>query len=214
MEASHPSTPSRPSRRARADFFVPFIPMIVAFAVAAAAHYYYGSTPSHTMAHPAASTAPATSPSALVKQGQTAPDFTLDDAHGGKVTLSQLVERGPVLFIYFMGYNCPRCVAHLIRLDERVPEFEATGTRIIALSPSTVTEYKDSIDQYGDFRFPLLSDESFSVAKAYGLVQNDSLYHAAIIIDRSRKVRFASAGAHPYDDEENLLQILSSLEKK
>jgi peroxiredoxin len=186
--------------------------MAVAFAVALGAHLYYGKLSGpHSMSTGAGA---ATAPAALVREGDLAPDFTLPDAHGGKVTLSQLVEKGPVLIVYFMGYNCPRCVAHLTHLDERKPEFDAVAAQIVAMSPSTVTEYKDSIEQYGDFRFSLVADEAMSVARAYGLYDGESLNHGAIIVDRSRRVRFAAAGAHPYDDEEQLLKVLGDLRGK
>ena len=33
--------------------------------------------------------------------GDTAPDFTLPDTQGGKVTLSKMLEKGPVIVAFF-----------------------------------------------------------------------------------------------------------------
>jgi peroxiredoxin Q/BCP len=39
--------------------------------------------------------------SAPIKVGDRAPDFTLPDTDGGQVTLSRLLEKGPVILFFF-----------------------------------------------------------------------------------------------------------------
>jgi len=39
--------------------------------------------------------------SAPIKVGDRAPDFTLPDTEGGQVTLSRLLEKGPVILFFF-----------------------------------------------------------------------------------------------------------------
>ena len=48
--------------------------------------------------------------------GTVAPEFELPDAHGGKVSLAEARKKGPVLIVFYLGYSCPRCVAHLTEL--------------------------------------------------------------------------------------------------
>lgn len=183
--------------------------MVIALIVAYAANKYYANSPApnHEMAL-------GTSPSRVVQEGDLAPDFTLPDAHGeNKVTLSKLVEKGPVLMIYYLGYTCPRCVAHLIRLHDRKGEYDQLSTQIIAVSPSTVIETRDSIDVYGDFPFPMLCDDEMNVANAYGLIHGDTLFHGAYIIGKDRRIRFAMQSSHPYDDDEKLLATLRQLQE-
>ncbi len=38
---------------------------------------------------------------APIKVGDRAPDFTLPDTEGGQVTLSRLLEKGPVILFFF-----------------------------------------------------------------------------------------------------------------
>ncbi len=38
---------------------------------------------------------------APIKVGDRAPDFTLPDTGGGRVTLSKLLEKGPVILFFF-----------------------------------------------------------------------------------------------------------------
>jgi peroxiredoxin len=141
-----------------------------------------------------------------------APDFTLDNAHGGSLTLSQLTPTHPVLLIFYLGYSCPRCVGHLHLLANRKAQFDATGVQILAISPDRIADTKDSIASYGDFPFPLLADPDLKVAKAYGLVDGkDTLFHAAILIDTHQKIRFAAKCSHPYEDWDALLHQLHAL---
>jgi peroxiredoxin len=158
---------------------------------------------------PHATTAPA-DPLAL---SSLAPDFTLDNAHGGKIALSQITVTHPVLLIFYLGYSCPRCVSHLHALGDQKSDFDKTGVQILAVSPDAIADTKQSIDAYGDFPFPLLSDPAMKVAKTYGLVEGkDTLFHAAIIIDTHRKIRFAVKSSHPYDDWDALLDRLNALD--
>ena len=165
--------------------------------------------------HPAwAPTPPATLPAdAPLALNSLAPDLTLPDAHGGSITLSQITATRPVHLIFYLGYSCPRCVSHLHILADSKPDFDKTRVQILAISPDAVADTKESIDAYGDFPFPLLSDLDMKVARTYNLVEGkDTLYHAAIIIDTHRKIRFAVKSSHPYDDWDALLDHLKSIE--
>jgi len=160
--------------------------------------------------------APKTAPAVDEKPpaiGSQAPDFTLPDAHGGEVTLSQAMKKGPVLLIFYLGYSCPRCVAHLRELADQKHEFDEYDTQILAISPDTVAESQDSIKSFGDFPFPMLSDPQMKVAKTYGLVFHpDTMFHGAFIIDTHGVVRFAVKSSHPYDDAEGLLDCLQKID--
>ena len=39
-----------------------------------------------------------------VAVGDSAPDFTLEDHHGGKVTLSESKGKSPVVLVFYRGY--------------------------------------------------------------------------------------------------------------
>jgi len=191
----------------------------MAITVAVAATHYVGN---HVAQHGATPNEENNSPRGTPTVGDLAPDFTLPDAHGeppegDPVTLSQLVEKGPVVMVYYLGYNCPRCVAHLGQLDDDHDAYTKLGAQIIAVGPGTLTELRDSIANYGDFNFPMLSDEKMKVARAYGLVKetpnSQSLSHGMYIIDKNRRIQFAVQSDHPYDDEEKLLAVLKSLQK-
>ena len=141
--------------------------------------------------------------------GSLAPDFTLSDAHGSEITLSQLTAKQPVVLIFYLGYSCPRCVEHLRALGDRKPDFDAAGAQILAISPDSITDIKDSIQAFGDFPFPLLADPDMKTARAYALLAGkDTLFHGTFVIDTHRRVRMAIKSSHPFDDREAILDCV------
>ncbi len=69
-----------------------------------------------------AAVAQAEAPDFGVREGQIAPDFTMLDADGAPVALSEL--RGAPVFLNFWASWCPPCVAELPLLDHAARELE------------------------------------------------------------------------------------------
>ena len=158
-----------------------------------------------------------TRPGSQLVVGSTAPDFTLKDAHtdsdGNDLTdtLSQITDKQPVLLIFFLSYNCPRCTAHLREIADRIDQFNQQGIRVLAISPSTSAETRDAIHAFGDLPFPLLADTDYKVARAYNLTERTDgtdLLHGAFLIDTNRKIVFLDRAEHPYDNVDDFLNIL------
>jgi len=180
---------------------VPFVPIVLALVIALIARHFQ----------------PAQAEVSEKMVGMKAPDFSLRDAHqeagDEPVTLSILTDKSPVLIVFFMGYSCPKCIGHLGALGDMVDDFAQAGVQIIAISPWTVTNTRDSIQTYGDFPFPLLSDLDGKVARAYGLVDSDGQpLHGVFLVDKERRIQFAAKTDHPYTDIGDLLKRAQNLQ--
>lgn len=106
---------------------------------------------------------------AALKPGSQAPDFTLPDALGNPVSLSELLADGPVVLTWYRGGWCPYCNLYLNALQERIAEFEATGATLVAISPEINSKAMLTVEA-SDITFPVLSDQGNTVAEAYGIV--------------------------------------------
>ena len=147
--------------------------------------------------------------------GDLAPDFTLQDAHGGSVTLSKLTAKKSVILIFYLGYTCPRCVEHIANLNQHDDEIQKLGGEIIAISPDKVDFTKDSIKEFGDFPFPMLSDPDHKVFADYTLLlKNDDLLYGTFVIDSQNKIRFIRRGDYPFDDPESVLEALRLIQDR
>jgi peroxiredoxin len=100
--------------------------------------------------------------------GDAAPDFTLPDQDGEDLRLSQLLEQGPVVLIFYRGEWCPYCNLQLRTFQARLPEIAAVGGRLIAISPQT-RDHSVAMANKNDLGFPVLSDVEGEVIELYGL---------------------------------------------
>src|SRR6056297_3372392 len=104
----------------------------------------------------------------LTKQGE-AHDFTLSSATGEKVTLSEELEKGPVVLTWYRGGWCPYCNIQLAAYQRILPQIEELGAQLIAVSPELPDKSLSTAEKNG-LRFKVLSDVNLEVARDYGLV--------------------------------------------
>jgi peroxiredoxin len=102
------------------------------------------------------------------KVGDKAPEFTLEDQDGNPISLASLPTRGPVVASFYRGAWCPYCNMDLQALQAALPEIEARGANLIAISPQTAPNSRKS-QRDNKLAFPILSDDKSRVAAAYGL---------------------------------------------
>lgn len=101
--------------------------------------------------------------------GRIAPDFTLPDAHGKPVRLNDLLARGPVVLSFYRGAWCPFCNMELRALQQALPELQAAGATLVAVSPE-LPDYSLPLIEREGLAFPVLSDLGNTVAKQFGIV--------------------------------------------
>lgn len=101
--------------------------------------------------------------------GDTAPDFTLKDATGQPVSLASLLEKGPVVLLWYRGGWCPYCNLTLHAYQEHLDAIEAAGASLVALTPE-VPDQTLSTAEKNELEFVVLSDVGNKVAKEYGVV--------------------------------------------
>lgn len=104
-----------------------------------------------------------------LKAGVPAPDFTLPDVQGAPVTLSKLRASGPVVLTFYRGEWCPYCNVQLRAYQNILPEIQALGATLVAVSPQTPDHALSMIEKQG-LAFPVLTDSGNQVARRYGLV--------------------------------------------
>lgn len=102
------------------------------------------------------------------KAGDKAPEFTLKDPDGIPVSSAALLERGPLVISFYRGVWCPYCNMELQALQAALPDIEARGANLIAISPQTAPNSRKS-QRDNKLTFPILSDDKSRVAAAFGL---------------------------------------------
>jgi peroxiredoxin len=101
--------------------------------------------------------------------GDQAPNFTLNNALGESVELYQYLKKGKVVLTWYRGGWCPYCNLTLHQLQLELPEFEANGATLIALTPELPDKSLSTSEKH-DLKFEVLSDLGNTIAKEYGIV--------------------------------------------
>jgi peroxiredoxin len=108
-------------------------------------------------------------PSGALQVGDVLEPFALDDATGAPVTLDQLVETGPAVIVFYRGGWCPYCNLALRTYQrELLPELNALGARLVAISPQSPDQSLSTAEKAG-LEFPVLSDPASRLARRIGI---------------------------------------------
>jgi peroxiredoxin len=105
----------------------------------------------------------------VLPEGAAFPDFMLPSAEGKLVSLDSRLAQGPVVVSFFRGEWCPFCRLMLAALTEALPEIEAAGGTLLALTPET-GGLALTMKTYHNARFEVLCDVDFGVGLAAGVV--------------------------------------------
>jgi len=102
----------------------------------------------------------------VLKVGDDAPAFSLQNDKGESVTLG--AERGlPTVLFFYPKDDTPGCTIECKEFRDARAAFEARA-RVFGISPDDVASHQAFRDKFG-LNFPLLSDQGHKVADAFGV---------------------------------------------
>ncbi|MEM9828997.1 MAG: peroxiredoxin-like family protein [Bacteroidota bacterium] len=102
-------------------------------------------------------------------EGDQAIDFTLPNAQGQLVSLSDYLNQGSVVLTWYRGGWCPYCNITLRALQQALPKIKAEGANLLALTPE-LPDKSLSTQEKNELEFEVLTDQDNQVAREYGLV--------------------------------------------
>ncbi len=111
---------------------------------------------------------------ANLKEGASAPEFTLPRDGGGTVSLAQFRGKSVVLFFYPKD-DTSGCTAESIAFTALAGDFAAAGAVVIGMSPDSVKKHDKFAKKY-DLSVILAADEEKAVLNAYGVWVEKSMY--------------------------------------
>ena len=125
----------------------------------------------------------------MLKVGEPAPDFTLEDDEGGSVTLASLRAEGPFVLYFYPADFTPVCTRQACMFRDMHPELVSAGVRVFGVSPQDA-------ETHGRFReahqlpFPLLVDHDLRVAEAFGalLPMGLGIRRASFLVDTDGRI--------------------------
>ncbi len=110
----------------------------------------------------------------MTEVGMKAPDFSLIDKNGKRVSLSDFKGKKIVLYFYPKD-NTPGCTRQACAFAAAYGEFKRRGIEVIGVSKDSVLSHAKFVEKY-NLPFVLLSDPDLVVANAYGVVKEKNMY--------------------------------------
>lgn len=111
--------------------------------------------------------------STMLPLGTKAPDFSLPDVGGKRVSLSDF-SGGPALLVIFMCNHCPYVKHVAAGLAALAKEYQRRGVAVVGINANDAAAYPDDSPakmaeevKLRGYTFPYLYDETQAVAKAY-----------------------------------------------
>jgi peroxiredoxin len=154
-----------------------------------------------------------------VKVGEKAPEFTLVDADRKGRTLSEFQGKN-VILAFFPGAFTGVCTKEMCTLRDSMSRFNEFSANVVGISVDAPFANKAFATQ-NNLQFPLLSDQTRSVLKSYGIVHEGFAglegYSAAkrsvFVLDKAGVIRYAwisdNPGVEPnYDEVTKVLSFL------
>ena len=153
---------------------------------------------------------------ATLKVGDKAPDFTLADQNGNKVTLSSFAGKKNVVLVFHPLAFTSVCAVQMPGYSKERQSFEGLDTQVLGLSVDSVPTHKAWADHIGGVEYPLLADfwPHGEVARAYGCFDEvrGCSTRGTYVIDRSGILRWMVVNAIPDGrDQETYLKVLAEL---
>jgi peroxiredoxin Q/BCP len=149
--------------------------------------------------------------------GSKAPAFTLLDAEGKKVKLSDF-KGSPVVLYFYPKDDTPGCTKEACAFRDRSAELKKLGAVVLGVSPDTPASHTKFRDKYS-LNFPLLADESHEVAEKFGAWREKNMYgkksmgiqRSTYLIDAQGKVAFVWKKVSVDGHDQQVLEALQEL---
>ena len=102
----------------------------------------------------------------MLKAGSKAPEFALPDDRGGEISLSDLLQNGPLILYFYPADFTPGCTKEACSIRDIHNDIQSVGLQVAGVSPQDVDSHKRFRDQH-DLPFVLLSAPDKIAVKMY-----------------------------------------------
>ncbi|WP_434615923.1 thioredoxin-dependent thiol peroxidase [Arthrobacter sp. A5] len=141
--------------------------------------------------------------SSQLKPGTTAPGFSLQDASGSTVSLSDFSGRNVVVYFYPKAAT-PGCTTEACDFRDSLGSLKKGGYEVVGISPDSPEELSSFIEDQG-LTFPLLSDDGAQVAREWGAwgaktvsgKETEGVLRSTFVLDSEGRVTHAAYSVAP-----------------
>jgi peroxiredoxin Q/BCP len=156
-------------------------------------------------------------PTPRLEVSDKAPAFSLPDADGNTVKLSDFKGRKVIVYFY-PAASTPGCTKQACDFRDSLAELNEAGLDVIGISPDKPEKLARFRDKEG-LTFPLLSDPDRKVLTAWGTFGEKTMYgktvqgviRSTFVIDEKGKVEVAQYNVKAAHTKTNIQRILAKV---
>ena len=153
----------------------------------------------------------------MLKEGDKAPDFTLQSDAGVDVKLSSLRGR-PVVLYFYPKDDTPGCTTQACAIRDAWDDFRDAGAVVLGVSPDDEASHVKFKEKYS-LPFTLLADTEHRTAEDYDVWKERKNYgktymgieRSTFVIDRDGNVARAFRRVKPDEHAAQVLEALAAL---
>ena len=151
----------------------------------------------------------------MLKIGDKAPEFTLQDKNGNDVSLSSFLGKKVVLYFYPKD-STPGCTRQACAFASAYEQFKSNDIVVIGVSKDSVASHVKFADKYS-LPFILLSDSERKAIEAYGVWQEKKMcgkvgmgvVRITFIIDEKGNIEKIMDKVKPDTNAQEILEYLA-----
>jgi peroxiredoxin Q/BCP len=102
----------------------------------------------------------------MLQAGAKAPEFVLADDRGGETTLSDLLQKGPLILYFYPADFTPGCTKEACSIRDIHDDIQSVGLQVAGISPQDIDSHKRFRDEH-QLPFVLLSDPDKIAVRMY-----------------------------------------------
>ena len=110
-----------------------------------------------------------------VKEGASAPQFSLTSNEGKSVSLADFKGKQRVVLYFYPKDDTPGCTVEACEFRDSIRKFKSKDTVVLGVSPDPVESHNKFIDKF-KLPFQLLADTEKKVCNDYGVWVKKSMY--------------------------------------
>jgi peroxiredoxin Q/BCP len=102
-----------------------------------------------------------------LKEGDKAPEFSVNTSGGGKISLTDYLGKNVILYFYPKD-DTPGCTKEACAFRDHFAAFKKRGAIVLGVSPDSVKSHDKFVEKF-KLPFTLLADEDKKIVEAYGV---------------------------------------------
>jgi peroxiredoxin Q/BCP len=151
----------------------------------------------------------------MLKAGDKAPEFVLENDKGEEISLSDLLKNGPLILYFYPADFTPGCTAEACSIRDIHSDIQSVGLQVAGVSPQDADSHARFREKH-DLPFELLCDPDKVAAKSYDVDgpfgvgvrrTTSSRLTCALVAMKSSSRTLSSCGKAPTDYSPRMVTI-------